>query len=245
MNGLEYLHNEGIVHRDIKPSNVLIKDNYDVKLADFGTAKIIDWKDTRILRFLKEREEKKLSNFHNWNRKGTFVGTHEYISPEVINSEEVTPLVDIWGIGIIIYEMLHGSTPFIGINEMLTYKNISEGNIKFRDGIDPSAKDFIVSCLKVNIEDRLGYQEEGIGIDYVKIKSHKFFKDIDFDNLNPSFIKGLTSSTKPIISGDLSTEKSVKMNHIRMKIPNQNSEAFSTMDSSTNPKFWIDIKDLR
>ena len=243
VNGLEYLHNEGIVHRDIKPSNILLNNNYDVKLIDFGTAKIINCKDARILRLLKEREDQESTFLHH--RKGTFVGTHEYISPEVLNSEDVSPLIDIWGLGIIIYEMLHGHTPFIGETEMLTYINISEGKVKLREGLNQDAADFILKCLKVNVEDRIGYTNEGNLIDYEKIKSHKFFDNIDFENLDPLNIKSLEFINTKKKSENISIESQAKFNHIRMKTPTKNSEAYSTMDSCTNPKCVISLENLR
>ena len=101
---------------------------------------------------MKERESQENNALNKSRKKGTFVGTHEYISPEILNSNDASPLVDIWGLGIIVYEMLHGYTPFRGATEMLTYLNICEGKVKVRSEIEEEAKDFIMDCLKVNFD---------------------------------------------------------------------------------------------
>ena len=62
LDGIEYLHKQGIVHRDLKPSNILLTDDYTPKLADFGTAKITDCRDDRILKLIKERERQEGKN---------------------------------------------------------------------------------------------------------------------------------------------------------------------------------------
>jgi len=72
----------------LKPSNILLTDDYTPKLADFGTAKITDCKDDRILKLIKERERQEACKYMRGESNGTFVGTHEYISPEVLNSQK-------------------------------------------------------------------------------------------------------------------------------------------------------------
>ena len=87
---IDFLHKNNFIHRDLKPENLLLTHGYrQVKLADFGWAS--EASDTRK----------------------TFCGTMEYIAPEILNSSEYSKEVDVWALGILLYELLHGQSPFI------------------------------------------------------------------------------------------------------------------------------------
>ena len=98
--GLGAAHAEGVVHADIKPDNILVEVRHDgtdhVKIADFGLARMHDRRADRT----SERTE--------------ISGTPEYIAPEVVRGERPTPASDLYGVGIILYELLTGATPFVG-----------------------------------------------------------------------------------------------------------------------------------
>jgi tRNA A-37 threonylcarbamoyl transferase component Bud32 len=85
-----YLHERGFTHRDIKPENLLLDKHKNVKLCDFGGTVL-----------LKENQERK-----------TFFGTYEYMAPEIIEGSSYNSSVDIWALGILLYELLHGYSPF-------------------------------------------------------------------------------------------------------------------------------------
>ncbi len=91
--GISYAHGKGVIHRDLKPANVIISDVGEVKLADFGTARIIGM-DTSI------------------TRTGQVVGTPDYMSPEQIRGEKLDPRSDIYSLGIIAYELIVGAKAF-------------------------------------------------------------------------------------------------------------------------------------
>jgi len=94
VNAIEYIHSQSIVHRDIKPENIIINEKFHLKIADFGTAlhigKHFDLK------------EKKFMDGEKCNT--SFVGTAEYISPEMVDQECCSYAADLWALGCIIYE---------------------------------------------------------------------------------------------------------------------------------------------
>ena len=86
---IHFLHKHGYVHRDIKPENILLDDNLDVKLCDFGWCVSV------------EKGE-----------RTTFCGTYEYMAPEMVNDELYDMGIDLWSLGVLLYEMIHGYSPF-------------------------------------------------------------------------------------------------------------------------------------
>ena len=89
VNAVHYLHNNNIIHRDIKPENILIGEDNKIKLCDFGWAKEL-----------------------TVNNRSTFCGTMEYMAPEIVGSEKYDFSVDVWSLGILLYELIMGHSPF-------------------------------------------------------------------------------------------------------------------------------------
>jgi len=94
LGGLAVAHRSGLVHRDVKPENVLISDEGEVKIADFGLVRAV--------------AEAKITS------DSVILGTAAYLSPEQVSSGDATPRSDVYGCGILIYELLTGGTPFCG-----------------------------------------------------------------------------------------------------------------------------------
>jgi serine/threonine-protein kinase len=90
--GLDALHAQGLVHRDLKPANVLLGEDGSAHVADFGLAK--------------DRDASSLT------RSGTSVGSYDYIAPEQIRAQEVTPVTDVYSLGCVLHECLCGEPPF-------------------------------------------------------------------------------------------------------------------------------------
>ena len=127
---LEYMHSKGVAHRDLKPANFLLDENFHLKLVDFGTAKIQDPKTARrstvkksICVEIQDPEdaeedtpqkyiERNLNDAVNLKKKGTLVGTEDYIAPEILEEEESGPPADLWSFGVILYLMISGISPF-------------------------------------------------------------------------------------------------------------------------------------
>jgi hypothetical protein len=114
-------------------------------------------------------------------------GTPDYLSPEVIEGNPHGKGVDIWALGILIYEMLNGSPPFVGSNRNELYQNIIKANVQFPEFISEDAKNIISLFLKKQPEDRLTFDNA---------KKHKFFKSIDWELL---IEKKVDPPFKPVI----------------------------------------------
>lgn len=123
---LEYIHQRGIIHRDIKLENLLLDEGDRVQLCDFG------WCTDK-------------QDMHT-----TFCGTYEYMAPELIRGDLYDRKVDIWSLGILTYEFLHGKSPFRAYNAKQITQNIKKGEFKFDPSISYSARNFITACLTQN-----------------------------------------------------------------------------------------------
>ncbi|KAG7136856.1 Serine/threonine-protein kinase nrc-2 like [Verticillium longisporum] len=179
---LEYLHLMGFIYRDLKPENILLHQSGHIMLSDFDLSKQSDpgGKPTMIIGKNGSTKEASLhidtrsciANF----RTNSFVGTEEYIAPEVIKGSGHTSAVDWWTLGILIYEMLYGTTPFKGKNRNGTFANILREDIPFPDTagtpqISTLCKSLIRKLLIKDENRRLGAKAGASDI-----KAHQFFR---------------------------------------------------------------------
>ncbi|KAK7416370.1 serine/threonine protein kinase, AGC [Neonectria magnoliae] len=179
---LEYLHLMGFIYRDLKPENILLHQSGHIMLSDFDLSKQSDpgGKPTMIVGKNGARTDALptidtrscIANF----RTNSFVGTEEYIAPEVIKGSGHTSAVDWWTLGILIYEMLYGTTPFKGKNRNATFANILREDIPFPDHagapqISNLCKSLIRKLLIKDENRRLGARAGASDI-----KAHPFFR---------------------------------------------------------------------
>ncbi|KAI9227783.1 MAG: phosphoinositide-dependent protein kinase 1 3-{5--1h pyrrol-3-Yl}-N-(2-piperidin-1-Yl-ethyl)-benzamide complex, partial [Piptocephalis tieghemiana] len=171
-----YIHDHGIVHRDIKPENILLDENMHIKITDFGTAKLFDSPDCMSGMYGEGDREKGQAPI----RASSFVGTAEYVSPELLKDKAVSCSSDWWALGCVIYQMLVGRPPFKAGNEYQTFQKILHLDYSFPSWFPEDAKDLVSSLLTLHPEARLGSQAKG-GVR--AIKEHPFFQGIDWDHI--------------------------------------------------------------
>ena len=208
---LEYIQSKKIVHRDLKPENIMMNEKWHLQVIDFATARVLGkYFDKKQMKFKTDsyydisetddlkgnkiaiNEEEDDDDFDDIKsrpeRRGmTFVGTAEYVSPEVLGDKPAEFGADIWALGIMIYQMFFGKTPFKDKTNFLIFRKIEQLNIDFDDNekikIPEEAKDLIKKILVKDPSKRLGAGESGTEYDISHLKSHPFFKGINWNNL--------------------------------------------------------------
>ncbi|XP_064478988.1 3-phosphoinositide-dependent protein kinase 1-like [Ornithodoros turicata] len=188
VSALEHLHSLGIVHRDLKPENILLNDKWHIQITDFGSAKIISREVSDEI----DIGEMEL-NGHN-----SFVGTAQYVSPEMLSDKSCSPSTDLWALGCIVYQMISGLPPFRGPNEYLTFQKIMKLEYKFPDGFNPVAKEFVQKLLVIDPNERLGANGG-----YVTLKEHEFFAGVPWERLPETEPPKMT----PFLPGTSSNEE--------------------------------------
>uniref|UniRef100_A0A668AQX5 protein kinase C n=1 Tax=Myripristis murdjan TaxID=586833 RepID=A0A668AQX5_9TELE len=162
--GLEFLHLNKIVYRDLKLDNLLMDADGFVRIADFGLCK---------------------EGMGYGDRTSTFCGTPEFLAPEVLTDNNYTRSVDWWGLGVLIYEMLVGESPFPGDDEEEIFDSIVNDEVHFPRFLSPDATSLIHKLLQKNPEERLGAGEQ----DATEVKRHNFFQGVDWDALLAKRVK--------------------------------------------------------
>ncbi|PWN36403.1 uncharacterized protein FA14DRAFT_161134 [Meira miltonrushii] len=162
---IQGIHKAGVLHRDVKPENVLLDAEMRIRLADFGSAKIIGRSNS-------VGEQKPSAKFKQ--RSSSFVGTAEYVSPELLTDKQVSEASDYWAIGCILFQMLCGRPPFKGASEYQTFQKIMKGSFDFQPGFTEVAIDLITKLLQLDPDDRPSGNE---------IRDHAFFEGIDWSTI--------------------------------------------------------------
>ncbi|XP_071932240.1 phototropin-2 isoform X1 [Coffea arabica] len=180
--GLEYLHCLGIIYRDLKPENILLEKDGHVVLTDFDlsfktTCKPQIIKHSPPKRRRSRSEQPPLFVAEPVSQSNSFVGTEEYIAPEIITGEGHSSAIDWWAVGILLYEMLYGRTPFRGKNRQKTFANILYKDLTFPSSIPVSlaGRQLINALLHRDPASRLG-SNGGAN----QIKEHPFFREINW-----------------------------------------------------------------
>ncbi|XP_023633782.1 mitogen-activated protein kinase kinase kinase 18 [Capsella rubella] len=194
LNGLVYLHERGIVHCDLKSQNVLVEENGVLKIADFGCAKSV--------------------------AKSDFAGTPAFMAPEVARGEEQSFPADVWALGCTVIEMMTGSSPWPGLNDVVAamYKiGLSGESPEIPVKISEKAKDFLMNCFKKDPKQRWTVQE---------LLKHPFLDD---DGSQPSECLSKTSSPSTVLDQRFWDSCEVSKSHL---IPMDHEDSFADYSKS-------------
>ena len=214
INAIYFLHKNDFIHRDIKPENILIFDNLQCKLCDFGCCVEL-----------------------NGKQRSTFCGTTEYMSPEIVNKMQYSKEIDVWSLGILLYEMVHGYSPFIPNKNNFNAKDVIDKikvhDIKFNINISKECKELICHLLDENVKDR--YKIEDIFISnfikkYEKMNLYFLNEKYPLNNIKNEN-KTNYSERKPfnnplLLSSLIKNEDIINktlFNNIKYKCPNQSN----------------------
>ena len=151
---LHYLHTMGIIYRDLKPENILLDAQGHIKLTDFGLSK--------------DMVENSQKNTH------TLCGTTEYIAPEMILRQAYSYSIDWWALGILTYEMLSESTPFMDANKSKTMQMIVHSEVNYPESIPQDAQEFIAALLT---------KDPKLRPDFDEFSQMEFFKPFNWEKV--------------------------------------------------------------
>ena len=211
VSAIHFLHINGYAHRDIKPENILLDENNEVKLCDFGWCVNVS-KGERI----------------------TFCGTYEYMAPEMINDEFYDMGIDIWSLGVLLYEMIHGYSPFRA-NYFLKdsksamkeiFMNIKNNNYIIERNISAECIDLIDKLLTIDPKKRIKINEIFLH-PWVINKEKKYFPS--FNRININIAKNICQENKDDnideeINGDIYIKIDNNSNNNYLKKNNLNND---------------------
>jgi len=211
---LQHLHLHDIVYRDLKPENILLDANGHIALCDFGLSK---------------------ANLTKNATTNTFCGTTEYLAPEVLLDEAgYTKMVDFWSLGVLVFEMCCGWSPFYAEDTQQMYKNIAFGKVRFpRDTLTTEGRNFVKGLLNRNPRHRLGATD-----DAEELKKHPFFADIDWVALTK---KTITPPFKPKLKSETDTSNfdpeftNAPVNGANVGSLNARAKALAASDPASTP----------
>ena len=216
ISAVKYLHTQDppIIHRDIKPENILLDNNGNCKLCDFGWANFDN----------NNKEE---------NNRDNCYGTLEYLAPEVINNNPQGKGVDIWALGVLLFEMMTGRPPFkIEKDKLDMYKSNKMWKINWTDDFPRLAKDLVSKILVLNPDDRPSLDQ---------ILSHQWF--IDTPSLRPFLNKKFLNFTEKkkldikligYNSGNKNKKFDSEKKHIFIKLIKNNDNVYNQNNEINN-----------
>lgn len=154
VSAIYHLHKNHIIHRDLKPQNILISSNGSVKVCDFGFARALS-QTTLMLTSIK--------------------GTPLYMAPELVQEHPYNESIDIWSLGIILYELYHGSPPFYTESIYKLIQMIINNPIKYPETMSDDFRSFLEIMLE---------KDPSVRASAIELMNHPFIKDVDLSSFN-------------------------------------------------------------
>ncbi|KAI9295447.1 Pkinase-domain-containing protein [Neoconidiobolus thromboides FSU 785] len=153
---LEFLHKRNIIYRDLKLDNIMLCGDGHIKVADYGLCKL---------------------NMPYGSITSTFCGTPEFMAPEILNERKYGSSVDWWSLGVLMYQMTLGQSPFTGADDMEIFDSIIEDEVLYPLSLPRTTVSILERLLTKDPKKRIGCGPSGSD----EIKQHPYFRDIDWD----------------------------------------------------------------
>ena len=185
LEGIISIHKLGWTHRDIKPQNICFRDDGSVGILDFDTA-MSDSSSPVAMTMTKSIHEQSPNDIRKYSisevqdvRRKTqqFVGTAQYVSPEMLDSCSHSYASDIWGLGCIVYQMTTGRPPFYAESQFEIFRQVVKCRVDFDIIKSPVMKDFCEKTLRTDPTSRLGVGEQSYPED---LKNHEIFTNYNW-----------------------------------------------------------------
>lgn len=185
---LEFLHYINFIHRDVKPENIFIDHMGYIKLGDFGFCKRLDK-----------------------GRTYTLCGTPEYMAPEIVTHKGYGFAADWWAIGILLFELNAGSSPFYSRNTTKIFKNIVNCAYKMPSYFSVDLKDIVNNLLQENLSKRYGNLKNGVE----DIKQHRWFRSVNWLAI---LSRKIVPAYKPLVKKHSSKSSKSTHNNLKMNL---------------------------
>lgn len=165
---LEFLHSQNIVYRDLKLDNVLLDRTGHIKVADYGLCKL---------------------GMGYGAITTTFCGTPEFMAPEILEDQKYGRAVDWWALGVLLYQMILGQSPFTGSSDVAIFESILEDEVLYRPSLPRATVSLLQRLLTRDHKLRIG----GGPTDAEEVKAHEYFRNVDWVayskcEVNPPYI---------------------------------------------------------
>ncbi|EJS42169.1 pkh3p [Saccharomyces arboricola H-6] len=178
IDALEFIHSHGIIHRDLKPENVLLDKDGRLMITDFGAAATID----SSLEKDSARCNSDGNSINDSHSCASFVGTAEYVSPELLLYNQCGYGSDIWALGCMIYQFVQGHPPFRGENELKTFEKIVALDYPWGPNKRLNNSTPAINPLVINLVRKILVVEVNERIPLKLIKRHPYFSKIDWND---------------------------------------------------------------